>query len=101
MAQILQLPASDPILHRSPETEATLRCAMLVAGALDVCLDKVCSTRPCRQYLQRLLMGESQEAAYAATFGMPYEQLDEYFRKLRQQRQAQAILRALCPILPH
>jgi tetratricopeptide (TPR) repeat protein len=82
MSQFLQLPASDPILHRSPETEATYeaQCWWLVhLSLLDGVLDKVMPL-----YLQRLLMGESQESAYAATFGRPYEQLDEYFKKLRR-----------------
>jgi len=81
MAQFLQLAANDPTLHRSPDTEATYeaQCWWLAhLTLLDTVLDKVMP-----QYLQRLLMGESQQQAYAATFGIPYEQLDQYFRKLR------------------
>ena len=82
MAQFLQLPPGDPILHHSPETEALYdaQCWWLAHLSL---LDKVLD-RAMPQYLQRILMGESQQSAYAATFGMPYEQLDEYFKKLRR-----------------
>jgi hypothetical protein len=82
MAEFLRLPASDPLLHRSPDTEALYetQCWWMVhLTLLDGVLDKVMPV-----YLQRFLMGESQEAAYAATFGMPYEQLDDYFKKLRR-----------------
>jgi len=81
MAEFLRLPASDPLLHKSPEAEALYeaQCWWLVhLTLLDGLLD-----RAMPQYLQRTLMGESQEAAYAATFGIPYEQLDQYFKKLR------------------
>ncbi len=68
-ADCCKAPASDPILHRSPETEALYdaQCWWLVHLSL---LDRVLD-RAMPHYLQRLLMGESQQAAYAATFGMP------------------------------
>ncbi|HEV7431806.1 MAG TPA: hypothetical protein VGN77_02095, partial [Steroidobacteraceae bacterium] len=81
MAQFLQLPPSDPMLHRSPDIEALYeaQCWWLVhLSLLDGVLDKVMPL-----YLQRLLIGESQVAAYAATFGMPYDQLDQYFKKVK------------------
>jgi hypothetical protein len=82
MGEFLRLPPSDPLLHRSPGTEALYeaQCWWLVhLSLLDGVLDKVMP-----MYLQRLLMGESQEAAYAATFGIAYEQLDNYFKKLKR-----------------
>ena len=82
MVEILRLPASDPILHRSPDTEALYeaQCWWLVhLSLLDGVLDKVMPV-----YLQRLLMGESQESAYAATFGIEYEKLDDYFKRLKR-----------------
>jgi hypothetical protein len=83
MAQFLQLPATDPTLHRSPDEEATYEAQcwwMAHLTLLDGVLDKVMPA-----YLQRLLVGESQKEAYAATFGRPYEELDKYFRKLRDK----------------
>ncbi len=82
MAQFLRLPASDPILHQTREMEAIYeaQCWWLVhLTLLEGVLDKVMPV-----YLQRLLMGESQESAYAATFGIQYEQLDSYFKKLKR-----------------
>ncbi len=82
MSQFLQLPAGDPVLHRSPDIEATYeaQCWWLAHLSLvDGLLDKVMP-----QYLQRLLMGESQQSAYVASFNIPYEQLDEYFKKVRR-----------------
>lgn len=82
MSQFLQLSAGDPLLHRSPEVEATYEAQCWWLGHLslvDGLLDKVMP-----QYLQRLLMGESQESAYSASFNIPYEQLDEYFKKVRR-----------------
>lgn len=82
MVNFLRLPASDPVLHRSPETEALYeaQCWWLVhLTLLDGVLDKVMPL-----YLQRLLIGESQDAAYAATFGVEYEQLDGYFKRLKR-----------------
>ena len=82
LVEFLQLPASDPVLHKSPETEALYeaQCWWLVhLSLLDGVLDKVMP-----QYLQRLLIGESQESAYAATFGVDVEQLDEYFKRLKR-----------------
>ncbi len=81
MGEFLRLPANDPMLHRSPDTEATYdaQCWWLVhLSVLDGVLDKVMPP-----YLQRLMMGESKEAAYAATFGIEPQQLDGYFRKVR------------------
>lgn len=81
MAEFLRLPASDPLLHKTPETEALYeaQCWWLVhLTVLDGVLD-----RAMPQYLQRLMMGESQEAAYSAAFGMPYEELDQYFKRVK------------------
>ncbi len=81
MGEFLRLPASDPILHRSPDTESTYdaQCWWLVhLTVLDGVLDKVMPL-----YLQRLMIGESQQAAYAASFGIEPQQLDAYFRKVK------------------
>jgi hypothetical protein len=81
MAELMRLPASDPLLHKSPEAEALYeaQCWWLVhLSVLDGVLD-----RAMPQYLQRLLIGDGHEAAYAASFGIPYEQLDAYFRRIR------------------
>jgi hypothetical protein len=83
MQEFLRLPANDPQFRKTPETEALYeaQCWWIVhLSVLDGVLD-----RAMPQYLQRLLIGESQEAAYAATFGLPYEELDGYFRKLKQK----------------
>jgi hypothetical protein len=82
MVEFLRLPANDPILHRSPDTEAIYeaQCWWVVhLSLLDGVLDKVMPL-----YLQRLLIGESQESAYAATFGIEYEQLDNYLKKVKR-----------------
>ncbi len=81
MGEFLRLPANDPILHRSADTESTYdaQCWWIVhLSVLDGVLDKVMP-----MYLQRLMMGESKEAAYEATFGMDPRELDAYFRKVR------------------
>lgn len=82
MSQFLRLPASDPSLHRSPAIEAAYQAQcwwMVHLSLLDGVLDKVMP-----QYLQRLLMGESQESAYAAAFGIPYDELDNYLKKVKR-----------------
>jgi hypothetical protein len=82
MEEFLRLPASDPLLRKTPETEALYeaQCWWLVhLTVLDGVID-----RAMPRYLQRLLMGESQEAAYAAAIGIQYEALDQYFKKLKR-----------------
>jgi tetratricopeptide (TPR) repeat protein len=81
MGEFLRLQANDPLLHRSAGTESTYdaQCWWIVhLSVLDGVLDKVMP-----MYLQRLMMGESKEAAYAATFGMEPQELDAYFRKVK------------------
>ena len=82
MAQFLRLPASDPQLHKTPETEALYEAQCWWLAHLTL-LDGVLE-RAMPQYLQRLTMGESQESAYAAAFGIPYEELDQYFKRVRR-----------------
>jgi len=98
MAEFLRLPANDPILHRSPDTEAIYeaQCWWVVhLSLLDGVLDKVMP-----QYLQRLLIGESQEAAYAATFGIPYDELDNYLKKVKRNLKLKQYTGTLPDLVP-
>jgi hypothetical protein len=93
MAELMRLPANDPLLHKSPEADALYdaQCWWLAhLSVLDGLLD-----RAMPQYLQRILMGDTQDAAYAAAFGIPYEQLDQYFRRIRRSVQLKQYTKAL------
>ena len=83
--KILRLPASDPEFQRSPEQLALYRaeCWWLAHLLLiDRVLDPAVS-----QYIERIMAGQGQQVAFLASFNASYEQIDEYFRKLRRKVQ--------------
>lgn len=95
MEKILRLPASDAEFQETPAQLARYRaqCWWLAHLMLiDRVLDPTVS-----QYIERLMAGQSQQAAFIASFNSSYEQLDEYFRKVRRAVQLKSYIAELPP----
>ena len=88
MERILRLPATDPEFNRSPESLALYQAQcwwlvhlLLIDGVLDPALS---------HYVDWLMAGRNQDAAFAESFGagvgrsVSYQQVEEYFRTVRR-----------------
>ncbi len=85
IGKILRLPASDPEFNQNPEALALYQaqCWWLVHVLLiDRVLDPTVS-----QYVERQMAGQREELAFASSFNANYDQVDEYFRKVRRNVQ--------------
>jgi len=81
--KFLRLPSTDPEFQGSPAQLARYRAqCWWVAHLLliDRVLDPAIS-----QYVERLMAGEDQKQAFVASFNTNYDELDQYFRKVRHK----------------
>ena len=99
MEKILRLPATNPEFNRSPESLALYQAQcwwlvhlLLIDGVLDPALSR---------YVDWLMAGRNQDAAFAESFGpgyglgASYEQVDEYFRSARRDARLRTYSAAL------
>jgi Tfp pilus assembly protein PilF len=85
MGKIFHLPASNPEFSKDPGALALYQaqCWWLVHLLLiERVLDPTVS-----QYVERQMAGQREEVAFANSFNANYDQLDEYFRKVRRSVQ--------------
>lgn len=94
--KILRLPAGDAEFQGSAEQLALYRAQCWWLAHL-LLIDRVLDPA-IGQYIERLMAGQGQQSAFVATFNTTnYEQLDEYFRRLRRTVQLRSYTAELPP----